>query len=444
MNMLMPPEQENSGGLFFREWEGYFMKGLQKVYIVILVVLSMSMSSKAEVDHVTSADELIRQIINSEQEIHNVEVKMTAEILKSDHPLPFKINYEYEWGYEKGKEYYRGILNAIGADSGNWITQKTEVAYDGEKKYILRDTVGDDYVGGAVRSLKPNDFKRIVTPNTLLGFQAQMHGLHTLGEALLSASDSKITGEEEIDGHLCYVLENIDIRSSIEDSSCNVKVWIDKERDFRPLKFEQYRNYSESEPWKALLRRIDAIKLKKIDGIWYPVEGVRAAFLAKLIPPEGMDKAEFDQLKIKQRREVAQCKLKNVYPTRKLLVDENSIRINKGIPIEKFRVQFPVGCRVWDEYLQKGYVVRSSKAADHMLEQLANDAASPRRSNNQNEAIVSSDKPSVGANNEEILPNQGDQEKAATKQGKSHFNVLLIVGLVAIVLFITLSDILEV
>jgi hypothetical protein len=44
-------------------------------------------------------------------------------------------------------------------------------------------------------------------------------------------------------------------------------------------------------------------------------------------------------------------------PTRRLTIAGETIRINKGIPPDRFIINFPVGCTVWDQFQQLAYTI---------------------------------------------------------------------------------------
>ncbi|MEM7369574.1 MAG: outer membrane lipoprotein-sorting protein [Bacteroidota bacterium] len=72
---------------------------------------------------------------------------------------------------------------------------------------------------------------------------------------------AEITGEEEMDGRLCYVLE---LTAKVEDVAYQSrKTWIDKER-FVPLREELFAKSGQ------LLKRTDLSEVEQIQGRWFP------------------------------------------------------------------------------------------------------------------------------------------------------------------------------
>lgn len=76
----------------------------------------------------------------------------------------------------------------------------------------------------------------------------------------------ELIGEEEIDGHQCYLLEGIAVEGK-EVSYYRRKSWVDKER-FIGLKEELYARSG------RLLKVMEVIRVDEIEGRWYPVESV--------------------------------------------------------------------------------------------------------------------------------------------------------------------------
>lgn len=80
---------------------------------------------------------------------------------------------------------------------------------------------------------------------------------------LSDAYDSKVTGEEEMDGRSCYVLELTANRDNIAYPSR--KIWVDKER-YLPLKEERFAKSGK------LLKRVEIKSVFKSGERWYPKE----------------------------------------------------------------------------------------------------------------------------------------------------------------------------
>ena len=337
-----------------------------RMWCVILLFVWLSFFSKAfsQVDKPISAGEVLAKLIESEREIKDVQAHFSAILIENNFPF-----YEYDWGYEGGKEFMRGIENATETmeidDNKIYCTTNTETAFDGEKTYFWRHDLDHIEAGlpsrGAVAPLDGSVFKLVITPNVLLGFCAHEKGRLSCGEAIAQADSYSVNPEIElVDGHPCYVIEALGVEYDPElpTLSWDVKVWIDYQRDFRPLKIEKYWGIEGRNRWKVLNQRVDNIRLEKVDGIWFPVEGISSHFTIKETKlPEGMTDAEFIALSPEERQQQAIFEIEKSPPACNVKIDPNSIEINKGIPPEKFTIQFPHGCRVYDEFAQIGYIV---------------------------------------------------------------------------------------
>jgi len=180
-----------------------------------------------------------------------------------------------------------------------------------------------------------------MTPTSLLGFGVTCGVRQTFGEALQKAQKVVVLKEpQELDGHQCLVLE----ATGIEDieRTLDARAWLDPSRDFRPLKVEIFYGASTNrkyERFKKIFRKIYEIKLTQISGIWFPIEGKRQTH----------DDAP-----------------------RRIKVDLESVRINRGIPPEKFVIRFPPGCEVRDDFRKTRYIVRAEDYAANDISPVVN------------------------------------------------------------------------
>lgn len=176
-----------------------------------------------------------------------------------------------------------------------------------------------------------------------------------------------------MDGHACYVLDAVGL-TDIRDPQYRayIRVWLDAERGLRPLRLEKYEwmgDVPEEGRWKAMRQCIDHIQLEQVNGVWIPVEGRQTYFNVKGFQrPDSMSESAFRQLS----RTEQLCKgtpiLKEAKEyTRHTRIDPQSVKLNQGIPESKFVVQFPQGCRVWDEFAQIGFTV--GKTSNPTLEE---------------------------------------------------------------------------
>jgi len=303
-----------------------------------------------------SARDLVAEIIESERKTVDIQLHMICTI-----PARNLTFYEYDWGYEAGKEFYSGTENIRDSLTNIYKAVKVTRTFDGQKEWSLRVSSEDKQPRGAIFKPSFSNFRAMMTFNTLLGFDAKEFSSLSFGEAIAQAESVSVRDEVEfIDGHPCYVIEaiNIETDSAVNRLSYDIRAWIDYQRDYRLLKFEKCKSISGKNRFKVVSRRVDNIRLKQIDGIWLPVEGRRTTFSTNDNgPPKGMSLARFAALSAEEQERVGVFKLTPMSPTRRLEVDVESIRLNKGIPPERFTIAFPEGCEVYDGFTGNRYVV---------------------------------------------------------------------------------------
>jgi hypothetical protein len=284
-----------------------------------------------------------------------------------------------DWGYEGGKEYCYGTVNYLpneiygiedctNLELRTKATVQVKTAFDGSKCYFYRKSSNERNPmrsRGAISPLDSGVFCYKITPNILMGYDVKELGRSSLSEAILQAESFSVREEmEEINGHSCYVIEISSVEIDPADNEpWHAKVWIDPERGFRPLRIE--RCYGEGpNKYKILRNRTDILELQQVDGVWFPTKGQRSWYkLRNVIPPNGMSSEEFSKLHPKEQRSIGKIELKKSPNTRLATVEYDTIKINQGIDPEKFRVKFPLGCAVFDNFLQAGYVVGESDAS---------------------------------------------------------------------------------
>jgi len=341
---------------------------LEKKIFWALLIITCIIPAKSIVsaEEVTQSPQMILQkLIASENKIKDIQANFSAIIVEKNN-FP---NYNFNWGYAGGKEFMRGRENYTKTEDvdDNKIDHSTriEMSFNGEKMFTLRKDIKASQAGlpshGFIGHLDSSAFKAYLTPAVLLGFNLHEMGRLSLAEAIRQADSYSIEEQiETIDGHSCYVINVIGVECDpeVENLCWDAKVWLDYQRDFRPLRIEKYQSIPGKNRWKALSKRIYQIKLRNFSGVWFPIEGVRTHFSVKFKPPKDFTREDAKGLSLKNFRErVAQIELENLQLTRKMSVEPNNVRINKGIPAEEFEVKFPFGCRVFDEFIQAGYTV---------------------------------------------------------------------------------------
>jgi hypothetical protein len=311
------------------------LKASVSLLLCSLLVLAWWLWTSAGKSTDFSVKELVDKIIASEKEIKDAQ----AQYVFFEPQTNMALSYA-EWGYEAGREYIAGVHFVRAEDNqGYRVVYKAKHALgDNSAYYFFSEDAATRSRGGSVGPLTPADadkFRANMTPNSLLGFDATCGIRQSFGQALKNARKLTLRKKpQKVDGQPCLVVEATGIKDA--EWTADVKAWIDTGRDFRPLKVEVFIRTGSK---RRLFRRIHDIKLKELDGVWFPVEGKRDTFTTKW--------AYFSAPSV---------------PTRRLLVDVNSLKINSGIESEKFTVKFPPGCKVRDELRQTEYVVPSPKS----------------------------------------------------------------------------------
>ncbi|HUW19986.1 MAG TPA: redoxin domain-containing protein [Sedimentisphaerales bacterium] len=309
------------------------------VLCALLVLISPGRIS-AEQPEAFSAEELVERIIASEGKIRDVRAEYVFFEPETNKPLLYA-----EWGYEGAKEFIAGIWFGRAEDNhGYKISHKAKHALDENGTYYyFGDESESGRTGGSITPLSivvSDLFRANMTPNSLLGFDVTCGIRQTFGEALKSARRLEVRREpEKIDSRSCLVLEALGIADA--EFIWDVRAWIDTGRDLRPLRVEIFYGGADNKRFKRIFRRIYDIKLRDVDGIWFPIEGKRDTFTTKW--------GYFQLLRV---------------PTRKLMVDFDSVRINRGVPMEAFKIEFPPGSKVWDEVRNTQYTVEGHAAGD--------------------------------------------------------------------------------
>ncbi|MBN2589056.1 MAG: hypothetical protein JXA96_04285 [Sedimentisphaerales bacterium] len=340
------------------------ISGLALIIITAFVLIPMAKAERTNSLKTYTANELVDKIIASENTIQNMEAHCNINELQ---PEGDKLLWTYDWGYENSKEYQ--IQYNLKNDDAPEIEQVH--TFDGNVQMVMNyDTNRNNY--GVMIQKYNGTFHGMPTPKMLLGYSLNYLAQESLGNFISKAKELRVQEEREnIDGHSCIVLEAIGLQL-IDDHEYetwrDVRIWIDTERDFRPLKMETYKSYGDNKPyagnkrWSIIEERLDNIELTKIDGIWFPVKGDREVFSIKdYLPPEGMTRKEFQEayaesgLSEKQIREKLTPILEPMVEKRRIEITD--IKINKGIPEKKFTIELLDGYTVYDEFLDKSYTV---------------------------------------------------------------------------------------
>ena len=421
------------------------LKIKQLLTICVLFHLFISCWAQGNItnhDHIVN--ELLDNIKQSEQHIKDMQMHVTWFEPETNNKLVV-----FQWGFENGKEFIRG--NKWSGTDKDEPTAEIRYAFDGEKQRNFRHNTGRTLTTGGVYGFTPTTFSVYGTPKTLLGYSIKQKSQETFGQILSKTERTTIKEEmEEANGHLCHVIEAIGVQDG--KNIFDIRAWIDAKRNFRPLKIEKFKRSEVHDRWQLLSQRIDNIELKEIDGIWFPVQGERQYFRTRYLPPENMTESEFEKafshLPIEEQRKKQRLITTPRHPKRKIEVDVNTIKINQGITPEMFTVKFPIGCRVWDDFLQIGYKIKVPQLDEQVLLPLSRDSLL------QEEDILIRDATSAEPRGEKFgdtTSTKNYNDNNYSKNGIAHntsrervlhqpnnkINLILIIFLVFVFLFIT-------
>lgn len=236
-----------------------------------------------------------------------------------------------------------------------------DVTFDGKKQRIMIKGEGDPFATGRVDGLEPESFACNGTPYDMLGYGFDLKLGKSLADTLRDAQEVNVRPKTEmIDGHACYVVEAVHTAVDKESREAyDMRVWLDAERDLRPLRIEKYFGLAGANRWKALLYRMDITKLIQADGIWFPVQATRNWYNIDWTIPPGVTTQEAVALHEKDLDQwQSRLIVKNPWLAKEeLTTDPASVVLNKPIPPERFTIEFPLGTRLWDGFLKKGYYV---------------------------------------------------------------------------------------
>jgi outer membrane lipoprotein-sorting protein len=315
----------------------------------LVIVPAEVLGRSVQKTKVWTAQELIEKIKENEENIRSLELHYEEEVSQ---PKPGQYSqWGYDWGYQAGK-FYRVDRILVPR-----LSREDRHACDGETLYSLGRSETGEFSGGIGAR---GGWGR--------GFSLIFGWKRSLSEILRDAQQVTVQKEpDEVDGHLCAVMQ----ANGVIDGAFRVwdyRFWIDTQRGFQPLRVE--RDWGdpgnlggrEHPEW-----RLDQIELKKIDGIWFPIKGVKRRFGSKPAPGS---KPQPDYCKIKAmygQKAVIDASMK-WWKSVKLVtyeepaydiisVDPNSVRINKGIDESKFTIKFPPGCEVEDDFRGSSFKV---------------------------------------------------------------------------------------
>lgn len=301
------------------------------------------------------AQATLEQVRFHENQVRSLEGDYVVNIL---HDPPARFIDRARWGFDGRREYVQGVIYAFHED-GSPATNDFKYAYDGDRVSNYLRKHANNISSGRLSPLEADTFRSFPTIGVLFGKDAQYEGRDSLADAL-SMAESLTVADDPIDGRPTVRIDAIGVdrwSGDPEGVVYDVRVWFDPQRDWRMVKFEKYYSFRDERQWQQLVLRLDDVRLMKVDGVWLPVSGRRQSFWIDEQIVGDITEAELmamDPLEaVKHVRDVSVPHDE----ARRIRVDEDTIRLNKPIPIARFRVDYPVGTIMYDEFLDKGYTV---------------------------------------------------------------------------------------
>jgi hypothetical protein len=327
--------------------------------------------------------DILKQIAESEAKIKGAQAEGTIT-------ASGKQTSSFRWASTKNKEYYHTenlVEETYHCNAGSCSSSTIKVqppyisrkyhAFDGSIVYSLYETPNLKQENEVMRPVGPlqahasiSPYFRIDsrscgleiadTPRKLLGHHISQDRRANFSEKFSTAKTIRILDESAlIDNHPCTVLQG----EFTLNEYCQIKIiaWIDTRRDSRILHLEYYYHQPIQD---QLLYRINNIQLDKIDGIWFPIAGQiswyrrKGYWIADGRDLDTFSKEERDDiekrcghLSIEEQSKLIRLETCLLNPPRQ--INLTNIRLNQGIPDEKFVITFPLGCRVYDAFQNK-------------------------------------------------------------------------------------------
>jgi len=299
--------------------------------------------------------------VSIEEVIENISANdALISVAEADFKVTMKNGLPYwqgSWGREHSKGYLRGTA-WVRWENGSRSSYKEIYAFDGER---LRTFQPDpNRLRGTVRKLGL-ELNSPFTPQTLLGQSILAYERQTLSDVLKDSykkDELELTSADEvIDGRRCCLLTAIVPAAAIghpewtRPTTC--KVWVDPERNYRPLRVEQYNDVV----GKRLAITLEAIVLQKVNDIWLPVSGLKKGYRDVPVPLDGYTLEDLRSMSPDEAREHLRVETRPIeepWGTKHMEVTE--WRILDDIDEAKFTISFPPGSRIWDQFAQHGFV----------------------------------------------------------------------------------------
>lgn len=218
------------------------MKNITNLLAIALMMFSITAFANASnngLQNNLSGEEILKKVDKNMSSKNNItESKMVIHGKRRDHTVTSKT---YSVGAEQSFSEYLAPAREAGTkmlkvDGKLWIyTPSTDRTIQISGHMLRQSVMGSD-----------------------LSYEDMMDD-----RKLTEMYDAKVSGEEEIDGRKCLVL---DLTAKVEDVAYYTqKIWVDAER-FVPLRQEMFAKSGQ------LLKRTNLTDIQKVDGRWYPMK----------------------------------------------------------------------------------------------------------------------------------------------------------------------------
>lgn len=334
-----------------------------RYYLSVILYVAATCTSPFALE---AEDEVLKYVIDGirtyDELVTSIEVNFHIQ-LPADGGREFAPSQR--WAREGRKEYIESerIYRDEKRPSG-FSRLIEEFRFDGERMYTLNTTppVGDfkERIGGSIREKKVAEFESNLNPRHFLG--GHLCTRYSNLSDLLTKGSRRVSVKEQNGG---IVVLEVDYDAEPDnpeypdfDFPRTSKIWIDTEKQFRPVRIETYAD--REKPFGgvelALMNELSDIELCEYDGFFLPCRGTYTAWHHETVPNEGYTPEDI----LAMPKEEA---LKHVTTKREamgigpLVMIVTETAVNKGIDPSEFRVTFPPGTRVFDAFANYGYIV---------------------------------------------------------------------------------------
>ena len=308
-----------------------------------------------------NVESLLEKLDIAEQKVNTSKANYYVNIVDKGEML-----WDGEWVSEYPKGYLRGKKSVKFPDRE--LTSYEEIyAFDG--KVLDTFCPEPNRNSGTVRELT-HELDSVFSPQSLLGYSIKAEGRYRLSDVLRESDNVMLMPETKlIDGHECYFLEvTVADSSSAHGSGSTAKsdklhLWLDKNRDFRPLRIELY---SDLEATK-LRYTLEDIHLEKVGDTWLPMTGLWTVYTSKLVPQDGYALEDLQKM-LPEEMEKHGTIIREARDGGIQKITLRKWEILDDIDDELFSIDFPEGAHVWDDFAQVDlYEVNKNTSSDMSL-----------------------------------------------------------------------------